>query len=219
MKLRKGHRRPAERLRRAVEAMPRHSREAMLRGLDAGPIVAGAYADAGSGGICPMLAAHRNGGRTDLSSFARCWDFYTGARRPRLATDREVRTLRGYLEYSLLEPAAGEESMREAADRIRCERDRLAAAAPEPSPAPKRSAKPRPSRPATGERDRSDELRRTPRWSWIRPTRRYDVYRERIAAASEQLAEQRAADALERRERDRDHRERSHGRSREHLPG
>jgi hypothetical protein len=183
MKLRKGHRRPADRLRRAVEAMPRHSREAMLRGLESGPIIAGAYADAGSGGICPMLAAHRNGGRTDLSSFARCWDFYTGARRPRLATDREVRTLRSYLEYSLLETGPGrEESMREAAARIRSERHRgRPAAAPEPA----RTTR---SRPATGERDRTDELRDADSWSWIRPTRRYDVYRERIAAASEQPA-------------------------------
>ena len=27
-----------------------------------------------------MLAAHRNGGRTSLASFARAWDRYTGAR-------------------------------------------------------------------------------------------------------------------------------------------
>jgi hypothetical protein len=196
MKLRKGHRRPADRLRRAVEAMPRHSREAMLRGLDSAPIIAGAYADAGSGGICPMLAAHRNGGRTDLSSFARCWDFYTGARRPRLATEREVRTLRSYLEYSLLETGPGrEESMREAAARIRSERDRGRPAA---GPAPMRTATR--SRPATGGRDRTDELRDADGRSWIRPTRRYDVYRERIVAASEQLAEQRASEALGRAE-------------------
>ena len=87
-----------QRLRTAVEAMPRPSREAMLRGIDDNTIIVGAYTDRDSGGICPMLAAHRNGGRTDLASFARSWDRYTDARRPRLATEREVRTLRSLLE-------------------------------------------------------------------------------------------------------------------------
>ena len=43
-----------------------------------------------------MLAAHRNGGRTSLASFARAWDRYTGApRRPRPATERELNTAAG----------------------------------------------------------------------------------------------------------------------------
>ena len=46
----------------------------MLRGIDANPIIVGAYVDRASGGICPMLAAHRNGGRTSLASFARAWE-------------------------------------------------------------------------------------------------------------------------------------------------
>ena len=91
-----------QRLRRAVDAMPRPSREAMLRGIEDNTIIVGAYTDPRSGGICPMLAAHRNGGRTDLASFARSWDRYTDARRPRLATRREVRTLRYLLEMSLI---------------------------------------------------------------------------------------------------------------------
>jgi hypothetical protein len=91
-----------QRLRRAVDSMPRASREAMLRGIDDNTIIVGAYTDPGSGGICPMLAAHRNGGRTDLASFARSWDRYTDARRPRLATKREIRTLRSLLEMSLI---------------------------------------------------------------------------------------------------------------------
>ena len=50
-----------------------------------------------------MLAAHRNGGRTDFASFARAWDEFTGAgRRSRRATRRELRALRSYLELSLL---------------------------------------------------------------------------------------------------------------------
>jgi hypothetical protein len=51
-----------------------------------------------------MLAAHRNGGRTNFGTFARAWDAYTGAkqRKPRRASRREVRTLEGYLEMSLM---------------------------------------------------------------------------------------------------------------------
>ena len=35
----------------------------MLEGMDANRIIVGAYTDR-QGGICPMLAAHRHGGRT-----------------------------------------------------------------------------------------------------------------------------------------------------------
>ena len=49
-----------------------------------------------------MLAAHRCGGRTDFSSFARAWDRFTGAgSRARSASERELRTLRAQLEASL----------------------------------------------------------------------------------------------------------------------
>ena len=106
MLLRRKPHNACQRLRSAVEAMPRPAREAMLRGIDANTIIVGAYTDSSSGGICPMLAAHRNGGRTDLASFARSWDRYTDARRPRLATEREVRTLRSLLVGSLA--AAGQ---------------------------------------------------------------------------------------------------------------
>ncbi len=181
--------------------MPRHSREAMLRGLDSSPIIAGAYADPKSGGICPMLAAHRNGGRTDLSSFARCWDFFTGARRPRLATRREIRTLRSYLEMSLIDMPYSEQPISVVADRLRSEREawrREAEAVPvDPEPAIERE---RPLPAPTGERDRSHELRRRRGWSWIRPTRSYDEYRRRIAHASEQMGEQRAAELLAERD-------------------
>ena len=66
-------------------------------------IIAGAYSDR-NGGVCPMLAAHRCGGRTDFRSFARAWDGFTGAkRRPRPATDRERRTLEAQLEVAVME--------------------------------------------------------------------------------------------------------------------
>jgi hypothetical protein len=73
----------------------------MLEGIATSRIIVGAYTDR-KGGVCPMLAAHRNGGRTSLASFARAWDRYTGARRrPRPATERELNTLRAMLEASI----------------------------------------------------------------------------------------------------------------------
>jgi hypothetical protein len=73
----------------------------MLDGIATNRIIVGAYTDR-QGGVCPMLAAHRNGGRTSLASFARAWDRYTGAaRRSRPATDRELNTLRAMLEASI----------------------------------------------------------------------------------------------------------------------
>ena len=57
-----------------------------------------------------MLAAHRNGGRTSLASFAHAWDRYTGVRgRPRPATERELHTLK--------DDARGEHRARRAAGR------------------------------------------------------------------------------------------------------
>ena len=94
-------RRPARELRTAIDCMPLISRKAMLGGIEANNIIVGAYTDR-QGGVCPMLAAHRNGGRTNLASFARAWDRYTGARgRPRSATSRELNTLRAMLEASI----------------------------------------------------------------------------------------------------------------------
>jgi hypothetical protein len=93
-------RRPARDLRTAIDCLPLHTREAMLEGISAGRIIVGAYTDR-QGGVCPMLAAHRNGGRTSLASFARAWDRYTGARRARAATPRELNTLRAMLEASI----------------------------------------------------------------------------------------------------------------------
>jgi hypothetical protein len=94
-------RRPARDLRTAIDCLPVTTREAMLDGIAAGRIIVGAYTDR-QGGVCPMLAAHRNGGRTSMASFARAWDRYTGARRrPRPATQRELNTLRAMLEASI----------------------------------------------------------------------------------------------------------------------
>jgi hypothetical protein len=93
-------RRPARDLRNAIDSLPARTREAMLEGIAGGRIIVGAYTDR-QGGVCPMLAAHRNGGRTSLASFARAWDRYTGAKRARPATPRELTTLRAMLQASL----------------------------------------------------------------------------------------------------------------------
>jgi hypothetical protein len=72
----------------------------MLEGIRTRPIIAGAYTD-NRGGICPMLAAHRGGGRTSLLSFARSWDAFARAKRARRATRRELRVLEDLLVASL----------------------------------------------------------------------------------------------------------------------
>src|SRR6266480_4733673 len=94
-------RKPAQSLRTAVECLPYRTRVAMLEGIGRNEIIVGAYTDK-DGGICPMLAAHRNGGRTNFATFAQAWDRYTGAtKRARRATQREVRTLVAMLKSSL----------------------------------------------------------------------------------------------------------------------
>jgi hypothetical protein len=92
----------AARLRTAVDMLPIETKRAMLVALDCETIVTGAYTH--DGGVCPMLGAHRRGGRTSRESFAHAWDRYTGAQRGRKASEREIRTLRCMLEASLLEP-------------------------------------------------------------------------------------------------------------------
>jgi hypothetical protein len=103
------HGRHAQDLRRAIDCLPPTTREAMLAGISAEQrIIVGAYTDR-EGGVCPMLAAHRRGGRTDLLAFAHAWDRFTGAgRSPRRASSRELRALIAHLEASLLQDTAPE---------------------------------------------------------------------------------------------------------------
>ena len=89
-------------LRRAIDSLPVRTREAMLEGIRSNPIIVGAYTD-DRGGICPMLAAHRHGGRTTLLAFARSWDGFARARGVRRATRRELAVLEAQLTASLLE--------------------------------------------------------------------------------------------------------------------
>ena len=87
-------------LRRAIDCLPDRTKTAMLEGIDANTIIVGAYSDR-RGGVCPMLAAHRHGGRTDLLAFAHAWDRFCAAKRPRIATERELAVLKAHLEASL----------------------------------------------------------------------------------------------------------------------
>jgi hypothetical protein len=152
-------RRNTDRLRHVVDCLPYDTRVAMLQGLQRyDRIIVGAYSDR-SGGVCPMLAAHRCGGRTDFRSFARAWDRFTGAgRRARKASQREVATLMAQIESSIWHE-----------DEMRAEVSALGAGA---SVASER----KPTRPA-----------REQGGAWLRPFRRWDGYREAVAAALRQL--------------------------------
>ena len=109
----------------------------MLRGIASNRIIVGAYVDPSSGGVCPMLAAHRNGGRTDVAAFARAWDEYTDARRPRRASRREVATLRSLLESSLdVDTSLDRVPIATLAEQIRAERRQRAGHIEVPVPDP-----------------------------------------------------------------------------------
>jgi hypothetical protein len=97
----RSRRSPIEDLRLAIDCLPVRTRQAMLDGVCANEIIVGAYSDR-QGGVCPMLAAHRNGGRTNFISFARAWDRFAGTKRARRATERELAVLVAHLEASLL---------------------------------------------------------------------------------------------------------------------
>jgi hypothetical protein len=109
IRLKSSSRRSVEDLRLTIDCLPLATRQAMLEGVRASErIIAGAYADA-HGGVCPMLAAHRRGGRTNFLSFAHAWDRFTRAgRHARAATRRERSILIGQLEASLLSAARTE---------------------------------------------------------------------------------------------------------------
>jgi hypothetical protein len=119
----------AQRLRNSVEAMPNGTKQAMLHGIRTNRVIVGAYTDK-RGGVCPMLAAHRNGGRTNFGTFARAWDAFTGAnqRKPRRASRREVRALENYLEGSAGSDPVPERPLAEEVRDVQSSRRRLAAA-------------------------------------------------------------------------------------------
>jgi hypothetical protein len=100
---------PARDLESAIEQLSFKTRSAMLEAVrcPATRIIAGEYAGPG-GGVCPLLAAHRRGGRahdesTASSPFAAAWDRFTatptGA--PRVVGARERGVLEAMLARSL----------------------------------------------------------------------------------------------------------------------
>ena len=165
----------------------------MLRGIASNRIIVGAYVDPRSGGVCPMLAAHRNGGRTSVASFARAWDEYTGARRPRRATRREVRVLRGLLEESLVRDGSLEGvSIAELAAQIRAERAQLAACAPAPSDVagdPARPAGPGPADELEDAERLSNAIRIRSSEAIVRRRRRRRQGKDILAVTDDQLRE------------------------------
>ena len=194
--MRERHRATINELRTAVECLPRHTRIAMLEGMRTNEIIVGAYSS--DGGICPMLAAHRAGGRTNFISFAKAWDRFafaqTKSKRARRATERELLILRTHLEASLLDDdgPAPDLSAAMAEHRALMERRAMERTQPAPErtqPAPERTqpaperTQPRPERtkPRPGDPDRSHELRARGGWSWMRVVRRLDDYERALA--------------------------------------
>jgi hypothetical protein len=99
--MRRATRSSIEDLRLTIDCLPVRTRVAMLEGISTNEIIVGAYSDR-KGGVCPMLAAHRCGGRTNFISFARAWDRFAHTKRARRATQRELGVLRSQLEGSLM---------------------------------------------------------------------------------------------------------------------
>jgi hypothetical protein len=152
-------------LRRAIDRLPRDTRLAMLDGVRRSDIIVGAYT--GQGGICPMLAAYREGGRAGCISFANAWDAFAfrGARSrlARRASRRELLVLVSHLEASLLD----DDNVASDLGSAIAQHEELVQA---------RNARSRP-----GETVRSLELQAQWGWRWLRVTRRHDEYERALA--------------------------------------
>jgi hypothetical protein len=180
--------------REAVQCLPRVTRIAMLKGLDAGPIIAGAYTS--GDGICPMLAAHRAGGRCSAAFFADAWDRFAlregrGRRAvARRVNERELRILRVHLEASLLDEELADATLAGALHEHRellARRERLARrellargqSSVGREAVADRGLQPRTTRgrrPRPGDGNRAAELRGRAGWAWSRLFHRYDEY-------------------------------------------
>lgn len=178
-------------LRLAIDCLPALTRIAMLEGIRSNEIIVGAYTD--GGGICPMLAAHRAGGRTSVITFAKAWDRFAfrGARVgvARRATDRELLILTMHLEASLLDEELASQDLGAA---VAEHRELLARHGRRPEQRPREDSHgvQTASRVRPGDRDRSSELRTRPGWAWMRVFRRYEDYEralERVQLEHEAL--------------------------------
>ncbi len=90
-------------LRRSIDVLPERTRKAMLHGLANNTVITGAFAAAGQG-ACPMMVAHREGGRTSCCTFPEAWDKFTGVYGRHIireATEYEVQILCEEIEASL----------------------------------------------------------------------------------------------------------------------
>jgi hypothetical protein len=183
---------PIRDLRLAIDCLPALTRIAMLEGIRSNEIIVGAYTD--GGGICPMLAAHRAGGRTSFIGFAKAWDRFAfrGAHIgiARRATERELLILRTHLEASLLDEDLASQDL---AGAVSEHRELLARRGRRAGPVDSAAERPRP-----GDRDRSRELKNCHGWAWTRVFRRYEDYERALERVySEQ-------EALDQRERERE---------------
>lgn len=168
-------------LRSAIACLPRETRRAMLHGIESNEIIVGAYTH--EDGICPMLAAHRAGGRTSFITFAHAWDRFAFGRsrhrRARRATERELLVLRTHLEASLLDDDAPTSSLGAVIaehEGLRERRVNAAAAASRVRRPAQRGTQERP-----GDPDRSRELSGRSGWAWMRPVRRLDDFQRALA--------------------------------------
>lgn len=171
-------------LRAAIDRLPLSTRQAMLEGIEANPIVVGGDGDP-RGGVCPVYAIARPPSKQVGRPFARAWDRYAAAWMPRPATERELRTLRSMLETSIeleTEPAVFLDAAI-AAHKASQARSRVVRERQERAP-----------RPDSGERDRTGELSRRHGWAWLRPVRRYDDY-ERMLEAVDGMAQEACAES------------------------
>ena len=134
-------------LRRSIDVLPERTRKAMLHGLGNNTVITGAFA-AAKDGACPMMVAHREGGRTSCCTFPEAWDKFTGVYGRsivREATEYEVQILCEEIEASLVPtPNVLSDAIAEhqAIVRARMQETEIAAQAPvvepEETPAPRR---------------------------------------------------------------------------------
>ena len=186
-----------------IDSLPLKTRVAMLEGIRHEEIIVGGYTNS-DGGVCPMLAAHRRGGRTNAESFATTWDSFGAVkgRRARRATQRELMILTTHLEMSLLEhsdpapnlnAALAEHRQLVARTQRAANRDRAASrerAADRERARAKRAIEAIEAIEAIrpGDPDRTRELRGAPGAGWMRAFRRYDEYERALARLEAQSA-------------------------------
>lgn len=179
-------------LRAAIDHLPLTTREDMLEGIEANPIIAGADGNL-QGGVCPLLAASRQPSRRQGRPFARAWDRYAGARLPRAATGRELRTLRSMLAASIELEIEPEVSLADAISEHKVSSARTTMEAP--AEATVRAARsPRRDPRGRDDSDRTRELSGREGWAWLRPFRRYDDYERALLELHDAALERRAAE-------------------------